>query len=234
MSIQINAIKLGVTQNYILKGEGVVLIDAGQSNRVGKFRRGLEKLGIRPEEVKLIIITHGHFDHIGSAKEIAELTGAKIAIHEGDREWLEKGVTTMPGGVTGWGRFTHGWMKVLYLPFIRVPAATPSIVMSGQGLSLADYGIQGRVLHTPGHSPGSMSVVLDSGEAFVGDMAMNGAPFCTKPSLPIFAADLPRVKESWKILFAQNVKQIYPSHGKPFPAEVMAGLLEEPAGGGAS
>ena len=50
-------------------------------------------------------------------------------------------------------------------------------------LSLRDHGIPGTVLHTPGHSPGSLSVVLDTGEAFVGDLAMNGPPLTRKPDL---------------------------------------------------
>ena len=75
------------------------------------------------------------------------------------------------------------------LPFLRVAPIEPDLVLEEDGLSLKDYGIAGKVLHTPGHSPGSMSGLLDTEDVFVGDMAMNGFPFCRKPSLPIFADD---------------------------------------------
>jgi glyoxylase-like metal-dependent hydrolase (beta-lactamase superfamily II) len=54
------------------------------------------KLSIRPQEIKLIILTHGHWDHIGSVKEIKDLTGAKVALHGAGREWLEKALQPMP------------------------------------------------------------------------------------------------------------------------------------------
>lgn len=79
--------------------------------------------------------------------------------------------------------------------------------------------IKGKIVFTPGHSPGSISVVLDSGDAFVGDMAMNGLPLTTRPNLPIFAEDMTAVKNSWRKLIDKGVKKIYPAHGKPFPIE---------------
>jgi glyoxylase-like metal-dependent hydrolase (beta-lactamase superfamily II) len=56
------------------------------------------------------------------------------------------------------------------------------------------------VIHTPGHSSGSVSVLLETGDVFVGDLAMNGLPLRLGPGLPIFAEDLQKVKESWKML----------------------------------
>ena len=64
-----------------------------------------------------------------------------------------------------------------------------------------------------------VSVLLDSGDAFVGDMAMNGLPLTLGPSLPIFAEDMSAVKNSWRKLIGMGVKKIYPAHGKPFPIE---------------
>jgi len=77
------------------------------------------------------------------------------------------------------------------------------------------------VFPTPGHSAGSVTVLLDTGEAFVGDMAMNGLPLRLGPGLPAFAVDLPGLKESWKSLLDRGVKTIYQSHGKPVSVEDM-------------
>ncbi|MFH0995751.1 MAG: hypothetical protein V1844_09685 [Pseudomonadota bacterium] len=73
----------------------------------------------------------------------------------------------------------------------------------------------------PGRSPGSVSVVLDTGNTFVGDLAMNAFPMCLSPSLPIFAEDLQKVKDSWKLIFDCGVKTIYPAHGNPFSTEIV-------------
>jgi len=82
-------------------------------------------------------------------------------------------------------------------------------------------GIPGKVIHTPGHSSGSVSILLETGEAFVGDMAMNKFPLRFSPGLPIFAEDGVKLNESWILLLDQGVKMVYPSHGEPFPADVI-------------
>jgi len=93
------------------------------------------------------------------------------------------------------------------------------IILSDEDYPLKEFGIQGKILFTPGHSRGSISVVLDTGEAFVGDSAMSGFPLTIGPNLPVFAEDLSLLKESWTKLIDNGAKTIYPGHGKPFPIE---------------
>ena len=93
-------------------------------------------------------------------------------------------------------------------------------MLGDEGLSLAEYGIPGRVIYTPGHSPGHVSIVLDSGEAFVGDMAMNAWFLRLTPGLPVLADDINQVVASWRKIIGQ-VKQVYPAHGSDFPVSVM-------------
>jgi glyoxylase-like metal-dependent hydrolase (beta-lactamase superfamily II) len=90
---------------------------------------------------------------------------------------------------------------------------------------LVDAGAPGKAIHTPGHSAGSVSVLLDSGEAFVGDLAMNGFPLRLTPGFPIFAEDMAKLRESWQLLLAQGARMIYPAHGKPFEAGIMRKAL---------
>lgn len=93
-------------------------------------------------------------------------------------------------------------------------------------LSLADYGVPGRIIYTPGHSMGSVSVLLETGDAFVGDLAMNEFPLRLSPGLPIFAEDMQKVNESWRQLLDEGVKMVYPAHGKPFPAAIMRAAVQ--------
>ncbi len=84
------------------------------------------------------------------------------------------------------------------------------LLLDDRGLDLAAYGVPGRVLHTPGHTQGSVSVVLASGEAFVGDLAMNRLPLCRRPSLGIFAEAPQQQSASWQSVVAHGVRTVYP------------------------
>jgi glyoxylase-like metal-dependent hydrolase (beta-lactamase superfamily II) len=220
MKVDILTIPLGFDQCYVLKGKAVIAVDAGQPNKGKTFVRALESAAISPQEVKLVLMTHGHWDHIGSAKEIKSLTGAALAMHHSEAHWLESSLKPLSAGVTAWGKVLTALHK-LFMPLIKVPAAKVDLAIGDDGLSLVDYGIPGRVLHTPGHSSGSVTVLLDTGEAFVGDLAMNRFPLCLSPRLPIFAEDTAAAVRSWKMLLDRGASTVYPAHGKPFPASVI-------------
>lgn len=85
MKTEIFRVKLGLNSTYLIRGKDVVMIDGGMPKKLKVFKRVLTRLEIHPSEIKLIVLTHSHFDHSGSAQEIRELTGAKIAIHESER-----------------------------------------------------------------------------------------------------------------------------------------------------
>jgi len=220
MSLSIHPIKLGVARCYVIQAEGTILIDGGAPKQARNFVKGIESLFINPKDIHLIAITHGYWDHIGSAKEIKEITGAKIALHRNEKDWLEKSLMPLPPAVTLWGRI-FAKIMAMFMPLIHVPATTVDVVLGDEELSLAEYGIPGRIIPTPGHSMGSVSVLLETGDAFVGDLAMNGLPMRIGPGLPIFAEDLQKVKRSWQLLLDKGATTVYPAHGKPFPADAI-------------
>ena len=224
MSARIHTIKLGLDHCYLVKDRGAILIDAGAHNMEKQFRKGLMKVGVKPEEIRLLLLTHGHFDHIGGAKEIKAISGCRIALHASEKHCLEMSLKPMPPGISPWGRFMCRAIT-LFLPLVKIPAEGVDQVLDNEDLSLAEYGIDGKAIHTPGHSPGSVSVLLESGEAFVGDMAMNGLPLRRGPGLPIFAEDMATLKKSWQKLLNRGAKMIYPAHGNPFPAEVIQRVM---------
>jgi len=196
------------------------MIDGGTPKQAKSFLKAIEKLSVKPEDVQLIVLTHGHWDHIGSAKDIKEITGAKLALHQQEKDWLEKSLKPLPPGVTTWGHMAVKIMT-LFMPLVHVPATNVDIVLEDQDISLAKYGIPGRIIHTPGHSMGSVSVLLETRDAFVGDLAMSDFPLRLSPGLPILAEDMQKVRESWKVLLDAGAETIYPSHGKPFSADII-------------
>lgn len=218
--MKIFIIRSGINNCYIIKANNnAIMVDAGQPKQVRTFLKHFKQFSIQPEDIKLIILTHGDFDHVGSSKDLQKLTGAKLVIHEKDRKNLEEGIFNWPPGVTRWGKISHFLFSPLVQKILKFEQAKADIVLDSNAFLLNDFGIDGKVVHTPGHTQGSISVVLDSGDAFVGCMAHNRLPFTTRPSLPIYAEDISQLKKSWKILLDNNAKTIYPGHGKPFPID---------------
>ena len=222
MTAKIDVIKRGVTNSYLIREAGAILVDAGAHAQAKAVVRALSELLGDLRSLNLIVITHAHFDHAGAASAVREATGAPIAVHRDDARWLREGTVLVPRGTTSWGRFFRATLMPLMLPLVKMPALEPDLVVEGGDMDLAPSGIAGRVLHTPGHSPGSVSVLLASGEAFVGDLAMNGPPFCLKPRFGIFAHEPERVPGSYAKLVALGARRIYPAHGRPFPASALA------------
>jgi len=219
MSLQIIPFQHSINTAYIIKDRGAVLFDAPYKGAADSFSKLLSDSGIEAAEIKLIIISHGDFDHAGGAKELQELTGAKIVIHEKDRANLEDAVFHWPEGVTPWGKFSRALLKPMLKKKLSFPPVKVDMVLDNHGLSLKEYGIPGKVVYTPGHTDGSISIVLESGDAFVGCLAHNRPPFVLKPRLPIYAKDIELIKQSWKVIMDQGASTIYPGHGKSFPIE---------------
>ncbi len=220
MEIQIHAFQMQFDRIYAVKGEGVILIDGGDPHTIEKLKEGLKKASIKPEEISLIALTHGHWDHIGSAREIQEWTGAKVLLHEKDLHFVGEARISQPPGFTLWGKIIIALLK-LYTRSLKIPAFEVDIPAGDQEISLAEYGIPGKVVPTPGHSHGSVSVLLEGGEAFVGDLAMNMLPMRRKPGLPIFGDDIEVVIQSWRKLIGMGAKTVYPAHGEHFPVEAL-------------
>ena len=90
----------GLKPCYVIGAEGTIRIDGGAPKQARNFMKGIEILSIKAEDIQLIVLTHGHWDHIGSVKEIKEITGAKIALHRNEKDWLEKLLKPLPPAVT--------------------------------------------------------------------------------------------------------------------------------------
>ena len=227
MTVAIHQIPLGPTNCYLIRDEGTVLVDGGQPKKIRKFLEILSSLAIEPQEISLILLTHCHWDHIGSAAEIKTLTGAKLAIHRNGIDFMEKEGRKMaaPQATCLWWRLMRATTVRLATAIASYPRTTVDLVLGDDEFSLSDYGIDGSVIYTPGHSSDSVSLLLGTGEAFVGDLAMNGLPMRIGAGIPIFADDVGVVRESWRMLIDMGAKVFYPAHGRPFAVDKLKGAL---------
>lgn len=224
MTFVFHHVPVGICNCFLLCGERTILIDAGAWNGMPAFASRMKELNFDPRKIDLILLTHGHWDHITNLSNIRELTGAKVAIHGRDQFMVETGEPPFPAGATPYGR-TMSWLsKRLIHP--HLPKVKVDMVLDDNGMSLSEYGIPGKVVHTPGHTMGHSCIILDSGEAFVGDTAMNSWFLRNTPGLPVLADDINMVVQSWKKILSMGVKRIYPAHGRDFPVEVMEREVE--------
>ena len=217
---EIHKLPLGNCNCYLIKEEGIILVDTGFPNQKDNFRRMLDSLSIAPKDISLILLTHGHWDHIGSAADLKKMTGGTVAINHREKFCVENAVKELPPGIGTWGTVQAVLMRVV-APMTTFPPCKVDLTLDDEVFSLRPFGISGKVLHTPGHSSGSMSLVLDSGDAFVGDLAMSGLPRRIGPGLPSIGEDVSTIRKSYKTLLDNGARTIHPAHGNSFSAAIL-------------
>jgi glyoxylase-like metal-dependent hydrolase (beta-lactamase superfamily II) len=224
MTFRFHRIPVGICNCFLLRGERTILVDAGAMGGLSSFVKTIKTMGVDPKQIDLILLTHGHWDHITCLSDIRAMSGAKVALHQKDQFMVESGEPPFPDGTTAYGNVMSWSAKLLLHP--HLPKIKVDIVLDDNGMSLAEYGIPGKVVYTPGHSQGHSSILLDSGDAIVGDMAMNDWYLRLTPGLPVLADDIKQVVQSWKKILPMGIKRVYPAHGMDFPVEVMQKEIE--------
>lgn len=223
---------LGNANAYAIRDRrGVLLVDAGRPGSEEELLRRLGGLNIFPEEIGLTVVTHVHYDHVGALAAVREAAGCTVAVHAAENELLAQGGVVLPPGTGRLGRSliaVGGILARLFPAATRYRPVAADLVVTGE-MSLEPYGIAGLIVPTPGHTKGSVSVLLDDGSAFVGDLAFNVFPW-GGPVFPPFAEDVPRLLESWRLLLSRDVRTIYPGHGGPFAAPALRAAWEKHRG----
>lgn len=198
----------------IVNGKNSILVDTGVRGNMKKIRILFREAGISFKDICLIILTHTHYDHTGNLKKLVEHTSAPVLVHANEYENLKTGFTPIPNGQGKYSGFITRLGKKVY-PSYASPKAFTAHLKNDDVFDLMDFGINGQVISTPGHTHGSQSVWLDS-QLIAGDTFLNlnnGRIF------PPFADEPVVLLQTWNRLFQMNIKTVYPGHGKRFKME---------------
>ena len=208
-------LRMGSVNSYLLPvADGYVLIDTGCTSARKALLQTLKQAGCRPGSLRLVLLTHGDFDHAGNAGYLRVAFGAPIAMHREDAAMGERG--DMFAGRKQPNALVRALVP-LFTGFGRAERFAPDLCVT-EGDDLSRYGLEATVLWLPGHSRGSIGVLTAGGLLFCGDLLEN-----TKgPALNSLMDDRAAGQASVERLRAIAVRTVYPGHGEPFGMEALA------------
>ena len=200
---------MGQVNCYLLQNESTfILIDSGYPKNRQQLDRVLAGAGCKAGDLKLIVLTHGDFDHTGNAAYLRQKYGAKIAMGRDDWGMIEQADMF-------WNRKKSNallrWLAPRLIGFGSAERCTPDIELV-EGFDLREYGAEAKILSIPGHSKGSMGVLTAQGELFCGDLLENN----TTPKQGPIVDDAQAMEDSITRLKGMGIRTVYPGHGKPF------------------
>lgn len=207
-SYKITRVMGGRSNVFLLSAnDQILLVDTGAQFMRKLLLKRLVKLGI--ERIDYLILTHTHCDHAGNSMIIREKYNAKVVVHKDEAGYLESGNNIIPEGTNP---FTKILMKIVSGLFAQAAKYKPCTcdICVDTSYDFSDKGINAYVLHTPGHTPGSMSLIIDNQIALVGD-TMFGIYWRTV--FPPFANDVNSLMKSWSDLLKTQCIWFLPSHG---------------------
>lgn len=217
---------------YLLQfGEKLALIDSGMAADAEQIVEEIQEGGHEPEQIQGILITHAHMDHAGSAPILAQRYAVDIYAHEQEVPYLQK---TEPMPYTSWLKRLLFWLGG---KTVMKSSPCPVDYQLRDGDVIEDLGGL-QVIHTPGHTPGSMSLYLpESKVIFCGDLMFNMHPITGKGglrlSIPLVTVDRTQVLHSVRQLASMDVKVLCAGHGEPITSQVgqeLGKLLPEGSG----
>ncbi|MFD5411257.1 MBL fold metallo-hydrolase [Streptomyces nojiriensis] len=224
---RLHMLRFPIGQAYLWQdGEALTLIDAGHAGSADRIEQAIRSLGLAPERLERIVLTHCHGDHVGAAGELAARWGARVLAHRLDAPVI-RGERPVPEPVL------LDWEIPLYAHALTVPEAPPTgvdhEVEDGEVLGFGDGAY---VVHAPGHTDGSIGIHLPRhGVLFTGDCIAAVGPLM----LGVFNVDRARAIAAFQRLAALAPSIACFGHGDPLTentAEALAKTAHEAAASG--
>jgi len=177
------------TNYYIIEAKGgKLLVDCGWPGTLPKLTAELKRKGIALSEIKSLLVTHFHPDHAGLTQELKKL-GTKLLLLESQIDFIAP---------------LSELFKRKTFPYVEITQSDNLILKFQESRNfLANLGINGEIISTPGHSDDSVTLILDEGFAFTGDL---------QPRFMLPEED--KVShESWNKIYEHKISRLFPGHG---------------------
>ncbi len=209
----ITRIEQNQTNCYLIEiDNGFILIDTGYTKYRQEIDDAIASAGCALGNLKLIVLTHGDFDHSGNAEYFRRKYRCKIAMHSADIGMVEKGdffynrenrvITKVLGRLA---------ISILRMNLKKEDCFTPDILLDDMQ-DLSEFGLDAVIIHTPGHSKGSIGILTKEEDFFCGDLFVNTA----KPEKNTMLSNSREYEESIKKIGSLQIKRVYPGHGLHF------------------
>ena len=203
----------GANAYLLVSEQDLTMIDTGVPGDVDTISDQLSEGGFDLTAVKRIILTHAHGDHIGGCVELVQRSGAQVLAHKIETPYIELDdslpANSFPQRIMYW--------TADHIMFRLSACEVDRLLTAGDLIDVLD-GL--RVIHTPGHTPGSISLYQPArGILFCGDALFNANPITRKPGLTLpldmVTFDSSEARDSVKQLMKMDIKVLCPGHGKP-------------------
>lgn len=202
---EIQRIKCGNGNCYIVaNGKDAILVDTGKRDYLDAILEAC-----KPYDMRLLLLTHGHFDHTENAAVLSEKLGIPIAMHKADSDLIDD---NMAQSLTAGSLFGRIVLKASLKAFSNQKILTfqPKIFLA-QGDDLSEYGIPAKVIGLPGHTNGSIAIDVEGKYLFAGDALMN----MLYPTVSLLYHNREEMLNSAKRISGLGDRIIYFGHGKP-------------------
>ncbi|MDO9043845.1 MAG: MBL fold metallo-hydrolase [Methanobacteriaceae archaeon] len=196
--------------SYLIAGDTLILIDSGVKNSEEIIFDYMEEIGLDPEDLTLLILTHSHPDHIGSASSIKRKTYCEVAAHSGEKEWIEDiELQFKERPVPNFHSLVDG------------PVDVDIVLEDGDEFEL-DGKLNLKITHTPGHSNGSISIFLREEK-----ILFSGDSIPLKGGLPIYDDYRASLKSIEKLKDIEKLKWLLSSWDDPQQGDELYLIFEE-------
>lgn len=215
---ELHMFRFPIGQAYLWRdGDELTLVDAGDVNAAAPMENAIRGLGLDPAAIRRIVITHGHRDHYGAAGELAGRYGAEVVAHRLDAPVI-RGERPVGEPVL------LEWELPLYEHALTVPEAPPTRVdREVEDGEVLDFGGGAVVVHSPGHTDGSIGIHLPRhGVLFTGDCVAG----IGQVMLGVFNVDRARAQASFRRLAALAPSVACFGHGDPLTRDAAKVLRE--------
>lgn len=208
----------GKSNSFLVEHKSLlIMVDTGRKSKWKELQNTLNKIGADKDNLKALIITHAHYDHVENAYKIKKKYGTKVVINELESKYLNKGTNSRIGLTSLKNSKFKGMIEAFIAGFLRYKR-TQSDIITGDTYDLQELGFSNCcIIKTAGHTYGSVCIVIDGEIVITGDTIVN----MSGNTLPWYFVSKEDLLKSWKLILNTGSRLYLPAHGPAVTRDVL-------------